>query len=382
MFIMRGARNLPRLVFFGYPSDLKCYTGGFLWMKRVADYVEENGCYSVSKISRKPSKMLVNDIIIDLKNIVQGLFSRPDIAILDSWWESNIILWRVLRFLRPRTKIMVVFHHYEPKIPLCKNILQSGYNNFFFKVAKSMLKDCDIILTVSNASKQQLIGVYGISDGCISDDPSASKQLIRRNFDKIRIVGTGLVAKNFDGRYDVNACDSKKEIDFLCIGRIEKFTGLEYIWKIIRSVRMSRFVMAGPATSDTIKKLHGIGIEHKGFVSEEEKFQLYRKSKVFIYPSRREGFGIAVAEALLLGLPVVAWRIPIFEELYCQNQHKTKVRLVKLEDYKLFAEESIGLTKRNTSETRAKEDRKNDSYYFPSWNWVGQNVLSIIDSIK
>lgn len=277
---------------------------------------------------------------------------------------------------------MVVFHHYEPKVPLCRNIVQSGYNNFFFKVAKSMLKDCDIILTVSNASKQQLIRVYGIRDGYTNNDPLASKQPIRRNFNKIRIVGTGLVAKNLVSQYNVNTCDSKKEIDFLCIGRIEKFIGLEYIWETIKSVRMSRFVMAGPATSNTIKKLHGIGIEHKGFVSEDEKFQLYKKSKVFIYPSRREGFGIAVAEALLLGLPVVAWRIPIFEELYCQNQHKTKVRLVKFEDYKLFAEESIGLTNMNTSEMRAKEDRKNDSYYFPTWNGVGQNVLSIIDSIK
>jgi hypothetical protein len=44
--MIRRARNLPRLVFCGYPSDLKYYTGGFLWMKRVADYVEKNGCYS------------------------------------------------------------------------------------------------------------------------------------------------------------------------------------------------------------------------------------------------------------------------------------------------------------------------------------------------
>jgi hypothetical protein len=120
-----------------------------------------------------------------------------------------------------------------------------------------MLKDCDIILTVSNASKQQLIRVYGIRDGYTNNDPLVSKQPIGRNFNKIRIVGTGLVAKNLVGQYNVNACDSKKEIDFLCIGRIEKFIGLEYIWKTIKSVRMSRFVMAGPATSNTIKKLHG-----------------------------------------------------------------------------------------------------------------------------
>jgi glycosyltransferase involved in cell wall biosynthesis len=380
--MIRRARNLPRLVFCGYPSDLKIYTGGFLWMKRVADYVEKNGCYSVAKISRKPSKMLVNDILVDLKNIIQGLFSNPDIVVLDSWWESNIILWLILRLFKPKIKVMAVFHHYEPKIPHCRNILQSCYNNFFFKATRSMLKDCDVILTVSNASKQQLIRVYGICDG-YAQDPSVSKQLVKRNINKIKIVGTGLVTENFGGNYSHNVYDGKKEIDFLCIGRTEKFIGLENIWKIIKSVRKSRFVMAGPATSHIIKKLHGIGIEHKGFVTEEEKFNLYLKSKVFIYPSRREGFGIAVAEALLLGLPVVAWRIPVFEELYSQNCHSSKMRLIKFEDYKLFAEESIGLThKTNPLEIRGNGESKNNSLYFPNWNCVGQNVLSTIDSIK
>jgi hypothetical protein len=85
----------------------------------------------------------------------------------------------------------------------------------------------------------------------------------------------------------------------------------------------------------------------------------------------------------LLGLPVVAWRIPVFEELYSQNCHSSKMRLIKFEDYKLFAEESIGLThKTNPLEIRGNGESKNNSLYFPNWNCVGQNVLSTIDSIK
>lgn len=85
----------------------------------------------------------------------------------------------------------------------------------------------------------------------------------------------------------------------------------------------------------------------------------------------------------LLGLPVVAWRIPVFEELYSQNCHSSKMRLIKFGDYKLFAEESIGLThKTNPLEIRGNGESKNNSLYFPNWNCVGQNVLSTIDSIK
>ena len=57
--------------------------------------------------------------------------------------------------------------------------------------------------------------------------------------------------------------------------------------------------MAGSISENSIDKLSKIGIDHRGFVSEEEKIKLYSKSKVFIFPSAREGFGIAVAECIL-----------------------------------------------------------------------------------
>jgi glycosyltransferase involved in cell wall biosynthesis len=45
--------------------------------------------------------------------------------------------------------------------------------------------------------------------------------------------------------------------------------------------------------------------------SEERKQEKDMKELAEQMLHIREGFGIAVAEALLLGLPVVAWRIPV-----------------------------------------------------------------------
>ena len=42
-----------------------------------------------------------------------------------------------------------------------------------------------------------------------------------------------------------------------------------------------------------------------GFVSEEEKIDLYRGASVFVYPSIAEGFGLPVLEAMACGTPVV-----------------------------------------------------------------------------
>lgn len=52
-----------------------------------------------------------------------------------------------------------------------------------------------------------------------------------------------------------------------------------------------------------------------GFVSDEELALLYQLAEVFAYPSRYEGFGIPLVEAMSFGLPIVASRIPATEEV-------------------------------------------------------------------
>ncbi len=53
-----------------------------------------------------------------------------------------------------------------------------------------------------------------------------------------------------------------------------------------------------------------------GYVDEEKKFELMKSSKIFIFPSHQEGWGIAVGEALACGLPVICYDLPAFKELF------------------------------------------------------------------
>ena len=70
----------------------------------------------------------------------------------------------------------------------------------------------------------------------------------------------------------------------------------------------SSLVMVGLIAPGKAAELNNAGIDHRGFVYEEEKVNLYFKSKVFAFPSSREGFGIAVAGALFACIPTVAWK--------------------------------------------------------------------------
>jgi glycosyltransferase involved in cell wall biosynthesis len=78
-------------------------------------------------------------------------------------------------------------------------------------------------------------------------------------------------------------------------------------------------------------------------VTDKEKLELYSRAKVFLFPSSREGFGIALAESLQLGMDAVIWRLPVFEELYSESMmaKQGRIRLVERRNYALFASEAL-----------------------------------------
>jgi glycosyltransferase involved in cell wall biosynthesis len=248
------------------------------------------------------------------------------------------------------------------------------------KAVKSMLKDSDIILTVSQASKLQLNNIYGIgynkTNKIEKESEKRNSKLTKDIKNKIAIVGTG-IDKSFC--LNKNKGKNEKNIDFLCIGRIEKFYGLEKIWiQIKEQLPNAKLVVIGRINEESIDQLCKIGIDHRGFVSEKDKSSLYSKSKVFIFPSSMEGFGIAVAEAVYTNIPVVAWKIPVFEEFYLKDD-SIKIKLIEFGDYKLFANECIK-TLKEYENTKINDERKRAVFQFPSWQTVAKNVMATIDS--
>ena len=352
-----GKKGIPRLLVFGYPLEAPP-VGGLLWSKRVSDSISKLGVLDIKNISSERSidaklntrrflRNILPCLIMDFYDAMRGFLTFPQIALLDSWGEPSIFLWGLLRLFQPRTRIVVVFHHYEPRIlPARLSELKSHftrafanrYNSIIEKLTHKMINDSDMILTVSRTSARQISHFYGvtreideINKGLVEENNSPLKS------DKIRVVGTGVDRLTVD-------IDAKKDIDFFCIGRIEKLDGVDRIWTALRKLRPDvNFVMIGRASLEEINHLKSLDINHKGEVSHQEKLNLYSRSKVFLFPSSREGFGIALAESLQLGMSAVIWKLPVFEELYVKSTlaKEGTVRLVERGNYKLFASEAI-----------------------------------------
>ena len=75
-------------------------------------------------------------------------------------------------------------------------------------------------------------------------------------------------------------------------------------------------IVAGPARDEALAgQLRARGADLRGYVSQEELVELYRGAACLVQPSRYEGFGLPVLEAMACGTPVVVVDEPALREV-------------------------------------------------------------------
>lgn len=110
----------------------------------------------------------------------------------------------------------------------------------------------------------------------------------------------------------------------VCLHISSIYQSRKNVVKLVKAARKYGFklVLAGNKGSDEqfkpIKEAIGDAqnIEVLGFVSEEEKIDLYKRAKVFALPSKIEGVGIVAVDAAYYGCEIVITNIPGPKEYY------------------------------------------------------------------
>jgi glycosyltransferase involved in cell wall biosynthesis len=115
----------------------------------------------------------------------------------------------------------------------------------------------------------------------------------------------------------------KKEYDVVWLGRVHRQKGIDDLLamfvilakelKDFRAVLVGRLDELAPRLAE-LKLSHCVTLT--GLVSEEEKFRLFKASRVFLMPSRQESWGIVIAEALACDVPVVAYDLPAYRPIF------------------------------------------------------------------
>ena len=129
--------------------------------------------------------------------------------------------------------------------------------------------------------------------------------------ERITIVPNGV-----DEYFSPAADDRIDENFILYAGTVEPRKGLDdllAVWESLPAPRLPLIVCGDPGWRVSLPP----GVEATGYVTRERLRDLYRRARVFVYPSRYEGFGIPPLEAMACGTPVIATRtgaIPEYAE--------------------------------------------------------------------
>ena len=158
------------------------------------------------------------------------------------------------------------------------------------------------VITVSEFSRRELSDAYRIPAGKIGVVPESGEHMLRVEHDD-RAVAHKLNDRPFA----------------LAVGSLNRHKNFRLVADAARLLGDAQFdivVVGGGDPKVYGAEQHALPafVKHLGYVSDGELAALYRRAACFVYPSRYEGFGLPPVEALALGCPVIASRLPAVQE--------------------------------------------------------------------
>jgi glycosyltransferase involved in cell wall biosynthesis len=103
----------------------------------------------------------------------------------------------------------------------------------------------------------------------------------------------------------------------ISVGRLDKQKGFQDVIRALPSLPEHHYIIIGEGSDRTffeeLAKKYGVKdrVHFVGSKTPEEIMQFYQTSGLFILPSRTEGFGLSVVEAMAAGIPVITSNIEV-----------------------------------------------------------------------
>jgi glycosyltransferase involved in cell wall biosynthesis len=117
-------------------------------------------------------------------------------------------------------------------------------------------------------------------------------------------------------------------------------------------------------------------IEILGFLPNDQAYKILKESSLFVFPSHEEGFGIAIAEAMACEVPVAAWQLPVYAEVFPKAIVSTEMG-----DLKQLAKGASKILN-NPKEAKKLVDMANKVIKQYSWQEIANSELKIINALS
>jgi glycosyltransferase involved in cell wall biosynthesis len=278
----------------------------------------------------------------------------------DLFWEVFPVYYFKLR--KKNTEWVQVIHHIYPDWEKRPGSKVTGFFGFYFQRFSFWLirRKADKIIVLNSLVKNELL---------------------KRGFSESRIF---VSVNGVDVDYFESVGKSGVAYDGVFLGRLSPSKGvsdLVEIWKnVLREIPEARLAIVGGGGAEEknflLKKIRDSGLEKNidllGYLEDEKAHPILKSAKIFLFPSHEEGWGIAIAEAMACGLPVVSWDLSVFGEIFgdCIIQ-------IKENDTGLFSEKVVGLLNQEALRKKIGADGKEFVKKY-SWNKVADREWEII----
>src|SRR3990167_4537844 len=191
---------------------------------------------------------------------------------------------------------------WDISFPFPFNLLGKYVEKNYFKFYKNIN-----FLTISNSTKDELLG-FGVE----------------RN--KITVLPMGITKPSALPKFK-----KEKVPTIIFVARLVRSKGVEDAVSVCKILEKEfpdiKLWIVGPGEESYVRKLknkvQGLRLEENisffGFVSQSKKFELMQKAHILIVPSIKEGFGLTIPEAGLMGTPSVAYNVEGLRDIIKNN---------------------------------------------------------------
>ena len=221
------------------------------------------------------------------------------------------------------------------------------------------------------------------ADIIIIVDPLLKEELVNLGFNEKKVI---VSSNGINLDYFMALKDNNKEFDACFLGRLTPAKGafdLISIWrKVVDTKYDAKLIVIGGSDGGVYKRMKQLiserglnnNIRLLGFQEDSVVFDLLKKSKLFLFPSHEEGWGIAIAEAMACKLLPICWNLAKYEKIFSDNIIK-----VREGDINLFGQRVIDYL-----DDKSKRIGKAASAYEfikkYDWNKVAENEWTAIFS--
>ncbi|WP_019178598.1 glycosyltransferase family 4 protein [Methanomassiliicoccus luminyensis] len=209
-------------------------------------------------------------------------------------------------FRKRGMRYVQVVHHLIPKPHIRHGGMLNNIISYLMqRISLNLIKmSADLVIVVSPLTKRNLIDL-GFNESKLFMNPN------------------GMDPAYFDG-----VVPGPVKYDAAFLGRMHVSKGIfdaVKIWKeVCKTHPEAKLAIIGGGTSNVTRELmdeiQGQHMENNidlmGYLDRDAAFQLIKSSKIFVFPSHEEGFGIAILEAMACGVPVVAWDLPVYRDIF------------------------------------------------------------------